>query len=499
MRTSTEQLEPTKVRLHVEVEPARVSEAFDAAAKHIAQHVQLPGFRKGKVPRKLLEARIGKGALAQQALEDAVGTYYAEAVQAEELRVVAPPEIDMQNFDEDEGCTFEATVEIRPDIELPPHEGIDVTFPEWDVTDEEVEEQLDQLRERFAELEEVDRPASTGDYVTIDLAASKDGEPIEEATASDALYEVGSGGVTPQLDEELDGAEAGQSLTYTDILPEGYPVHPGEEVGFTVTVHDVRAKQLPELDDDFALTASEFDTIEELEADIRTSLARQKLNHARQELRARVLEAYLALVDVPLPEAMVESEREGRMEQLEQQAERYGLELEELLELQGQALEEITGQLSQQAVQSVKAQLVLETLAEELELTVESEDLSQEVQRHAQRHGADPRDIARLINEQGSVGVLVGDVARRKALDALVASADITGEPSDDELAEYGLDEPTADAEAPSEDPPGVPPPEDHAETAEADEVPADEPAEPGPPQLDETDEPPVAEASRGE
>lgn len=485
MKTSTERLEPTKVKLTVEVEAERVSAAIDAAAREVAQQVQIPGFRKGKVPRKLLESRVGKDALVQQALEGAISTYYAEAVENEELQVVAPPEIDLERFDEDEGCAFAATVEVRPEFDLPPHEGIDVTFPEWDVSGDEIQDQIDELRERFAELEVVDREAKIGDYVTIDLAVAKDGEPVEAATAEDALYEVGSGGVTPQLDEELAGAVAGQTLTYTDELPEAYPVHGGEEVEFTVTVHDVRAKQLPELDDDFALTASEFDTIDELEADIRRSIARRKLDHARQQLRARILEAYLALVDVPLPEVMVESEREGRMEQLENQAEQYGLELAELLEMQGSDLEEMTGQLSQQAVQSVKAQLVLEALAEELELTVDSEDLSQEVQRHAMRHGTDPRELANLINEQGAVGVLVGDVARRKALDALVDAADVTGAPTDDELTEYGLGEPAERTQTPDDD--EVP---DAGEVPEADEESQPAPTEPGRPELGDEETP---------
>ncbi len=446
MKTSLERLEPTKVKLTVEVEPERVSEAFDAAAREIAQQVQIPGFRKGKVPRKLLEQKIGKGALAQQAMESALNTYYAEAVDTEGLRVVAPPEVDVEHFDEDEGCAFEATVEVRPEIDLPDHRGIDVTFPEWDVTEEEVREQLDQLRDRFAELEEVDRPAAIGDYVTIDLEVEKDGEPIDEATVEDALYEVGSGGVTPQLDDELQGAVAGEVLTYDDELPEQYPVHGGEEVTFTVTVKDVRAKELPDLDDDFAMSASEFDTIGELEDDIRSNLARRKLDSARQHLRGRILEAYLALVDVPLPEAMVEAERDARLEQLERQAERYGLELEEMLEMQDTDLEQVSADVSKQATSGVKAQLVLEALAEELGVEIEQEDLSDEIHRHARERGVEPQQLAQAISEQGSLGVLVGDVIRRRTLDALVEAADVTGGPTDEELAELGLGPPVDEA-----------------------------------------------------
>jgi trigger factor len=440
MKTTVERLEPTKVKLTIEVEPREVSKAFDAAAREIAQQVQLPGFRKGRVPRKLLESKVGKGAIAQQAIEPAVSRYYADAVQAEELDVVANPEIDLQTFTEEEGCVFEATVEVRPELEVPDHEGIDVTYPDWDVSDEEVQERIDELRDRFSELEEVDRPAHVGDYVTIDLEVVKGGEPIEDAAVEDALYEVGSGGVTPQLDQELAGAVAGQSLTYVDELPEDYPVHGGEPAEFTVTVKDVREKQLPELDDDFAITASEFETLEELEEDIRTDLRRRKVAAARQELRGQVLEAYVALVgEVPLPDAMVEGEVQSHLEQLESQAERYGLELEELLEVQGLELDAYTEDLREQARGSVRARLVLEALAEKIEIEVDSVDLSDEIQRHAEQRGVEPGVIARIVNEHGTAGVLVGDVIRRKALDALVEAADVTGGPGEADLRELGF------------------------------------------------------------
>lgn len=440
MKTTQERLEPTKVKLTVEVEPERVRRAYDEAARHLAQGVTLKGFRKGKVPRKVLEARLGKGAIVQHAVEDHLSAFYAEAVRAEELHPVAPPEIDLQRFDEEEGAAFEATVEVRPEFELPPYEGIDVTFPEWDVADDEVREQLDDLRERFAELEEVDRPAAIGDYVTIDLAVLRDGEPLEDATAEDALYEVGSGGVTPALDEQLPGSVAGHILTYTDVLPEDYPEHGGEEVEFRVLVKDVRAKELPALDDDFAQTASEFDTLAELEEDIRRNLRRRKLSQARAELRSRVLEAYLALVDVPLPEAMVESDVDSRVEQFARQAERYGLELEQLVEMQGTDLETFRTQARGQAELTVKAQLVLEALAQAADLEVTSEDLEAEIHRHAANQGVEPGVIARVVNEQGSVGVLVGDVLRRKALDVLVDAADVAEAPSAEALAELERD-----------------------------------------------------------
>lgn len=455
MKTTLEQLEPTRVKLTVEVEPDRVTRAFDEAARHLAQQVQIKGFRKGKAPRRLLEARLGKDTILQHAVEEWLGRFYAEAVRQEELSPVAPPEIDLEAFTEEEGCVFAATVEVRPEVEVPDHTGIQVTFPDWDVTDEQVREQVGALRERFAELEEVDRPAARGDYVTIDLLVFRDGEPLESATAEDALYEVGSGGVTPELDEQLPGAAAGHILNYTDRLPDGHPEHGGEEVEFRVLVKDVRAKRLPDLDDDFAATASEFDTLEELEDDIRRGLRSRRLSHARQELRGRVLEAYLALVDVPLPEAMVTGEVEGRLARMRRQAEQYGVELDQLLQMQGTDLESTRRELEEQARQAVKAQLVLEALAREAGLTAEPGDLDREVRRHAADHGIEPAQLAQIIREQGSVGALVGDVARRKALDLLVEAAEVEGAPSQELLEELGVAQAAspAGATAPPADP----------------------------------------------
>ncbi len=439
MKTTLERLEPTKVKLTVEVEPERVVKAFDLAARELAKTVNVPGFRRGKVPRRVLEARIGKGPILQHAMEDAVGRFYAEAIETESVAVVAPPEIDLQQFTEEEGCAFEATVEVRPEIELPPHEGISVSFPEWEVSEEEVQQQLADLRERFAELEDVDRPARFGDYVTIDLAVARSGKPIERASAEDALYEVGSGGVTPKLDEKLVGAAAGETATYVDNLPDDYPEHGGKPAEFTVHVKDVREKHLPDLDDEFAAVASEFDTLAELEGDTRRNLQRRKLIQAQQELRARILEAYLATVEVALPESMVQGEKEGRLQQLREQATQYGLELEQALEMQGRTLEQVSSELEEQARSAVKSQLVLEALAGELGIGVTSADLEREMTRHALQHGMKPRDVARVVSERGTVGVLVADVIRRKALEALVAAADVKHAPPPDLLVELGL------------------------------------------------------------
>lgn len=452
MKTTVERVDSVTVKLSVEVEPERVKRAFDEAAKHIGKDVELPGFRKGKAPRKLLEARLGKDAIAQHAMQDALSDFYLEAVRSEELQPVAQPELDVETWDETEGARFEATVEVRPDFEVPDYQGLSVTMPDWEVDHQQVESHIEQLRDRFSELEEVDRPAGEGDYVTLDLEVRVGGETLESGEVEDALYEIGSGGVTPKLDSELIGVEGGAEFSYVDNLPEGYPEHGGEEAEFLVTVKDVRAKQLPDLDDDFAASASEFDTMDELREDVRRSLLRRSVSEAQHQLRARVVEAYVANVDIPLPPKMLEQESQGRLEQLEQQAQQYGMELDDLLEAQGKTRDEIESEAQEWAADTVKTTLVLDALAEQLDLDVSAEEVEQEVVRHAQQRGVDPRQLAEAIQQQGQLGVLIGDILRRKTIDTLLDAAEVEGAPDHDLLVELGLaeDEGTAEEEADS-------------------------------------------------
>ncbi len=452
MKTTVDRKDETTVELTVEVEPERVKKAFDAAARELAKQVQLKGFRPGKAPRRLIEQRFGKGAIAQQALEPAINEYYAEAMEETELNPVAFPEIDPESitFDEEEGCSFTATIAVRPEFEAPDHTGIQVPYPQWDVTDEAITEELHQLRDRFAEVDVVERAAGTGDYVTIDLEFAVDGEVQEDQGVEDAMYEVGSGGVTPKLDEQLEGASAGDVLEYSDVLPDEYPELGGQEADFTVTVKDVRAKTLPKLDDDFALTASEYDTLDELRASIREQQLRRRIMDAQHQARSRVLEAYLALVDVPVPPQMVEAEVENRIQRVEQQAAQFDVDADVLFEAEGTTREEFEEQARENAQSSVKAQLVLDQLAEQLQLEVTDEDVNNEIVRHATQNNVSPQQIAEMIQQQGSIGAMVGDILRRKTIDAIVEAAQLDGGPSDDVLIEVGL-QADPDAELPEE------------------------------------------------
>ena len=452
MKTTVEHVDSTTVELTVEVEPERVKRAFDAAAKELAKQVNIKGFRPGKAPRRLIEQRFGKGALAQQALEPAINEYYAEAMQETELNAVAFPDIDPESitFDEEEGARFVATIPVRPEFEAPEHTGIDVPYPVWDVEDDAIDEELAQLQDRFAEVDVVERAAATGDYVTLDLEFSVDGEVQEDQAVEDAMYEIGSQGVTPKLDETLVGASAGDELTYTDTLPDEFPEIGGQEAEFTVTVKDVRAKTLPALDDDFALTASEYDTIDELRESIREQQLRQTVMQAQHEARSRALEAYLALVDVDLPQAMVDNEVQMRLDRVEQQAAQFDIDVDVIYEAEGTTAEEYEETARTQATSAVKAQLVLDQLANQLELEVSDDDVNAEIVRHAQQNNVSPQQIAQVIQQQGSIGAMVGDILRRKAIDAIVESASMDGAPDQELLVQLGL-EADPDAEVPAE------------------------------------------------
>lgn len=455
MKTSVETLEPVKVKLTVHVEPKRVKTAFDKAARALAKDVNLPGFRPGKAPRKLLEQRFGTGAIAQAAMEDSISDYYVEALREHAIEPVAQPEVDVEHFDEEHGCSFTAIVEVAPEIEAPDHTGIDVAFPEWAVDDDAVDEQLATMRERFAEVDVVERAAKNGDLVSINLGFAIDGETIESSQVEDALYEVGSGGVTPTLDEKIVGVVAGDTLTYDDALPEDYPEYGGQTATFTVTVKDVREKTLPALDDDFASAAGGFDSIDELRSDMRNSLLRQRIEEAQHEVRGNVLEAYLARVEVPLPPSMVEYEIEQQLAQIEAQAGQFGVDADVLFEAQGTTREEFIETSRPQAETSVKAQLVLNALSGTLDLSFDPNEIDREIVRHARMNNVAPEEIAKIIQQQGTLPALIGDIMRRKTIDAIVDAATLTGAPDDALLIELGLKaaEPANEDATDSDDP----------------------------------------------
>ncbi len=449
--TDVERLDEVSVKLTVEAAPERVRTAVDRAARVIAKDFNVPGFRKGKVPRRVIEQRVGAGAIVQAAMDEALQEFFVEALQATELDTVARPQVDVIRFDEEEGCAFTVTVEVRPEITLADHRGITVTHPEWQVPDADVEAQLTQLREQFAEVEVVERSAAAGDLITLDLRLSVDGVELESARVEGALYEIGSGGVTPELDRRALGASAGDVLEYEDELPEGYPEHGGAQAGFTVTVTDVREKRLPELDDDFADSAGGFDSMDDMRADIADSLLRRRVLEGRHELRGVVTEAFVALHDVPVPPTMLADAVAERIERMSLEAEQLGGTLDELLQLDGTSREDWEVRLTEQMTTMLRGQLVLDALARELGLTVQAVDLDREFSRLAIEHRTDAKRIAELVRDQGTLPVLVGDVLRRKAIDAVLDAAEVSGGPDEETLQRLGLvaEEPAVEDDEP--------------------------------------------------
>lgn len=447
MKTSVERVDETTVKLHVTVPARRVDQAINAAAAELAGSVKVPGFRPGRVPRKVLESRLGKGAVLQEAVRDALPHFYTEALQAEELDVVGNPEFDVEEFTDGKDATFTAVVQVRPEFELPDLTGLKVPHPEWELTDAELDEQLDAMRDRFAELETVERPVEVGDFVRITLVGRRGEEIVEEAGAEDVLYEVhdaedGESG----LDRALLGASAGATVEFTDTLNSGYGEDlAGQELAFTAEVAEVKVKRLPALDDDFALTASEFDTIEELREDLSTQLARQKRAQARAALRGRVVEAVAELVEVPLPSTMVDDEVGFRLNRISQEAAQHGFGLDAYLRAVGQDAEELSATLREQAAQTVKAQLIVDAVGEQAQVQVTREDLGEEIGRQAARLGRPPQELAEFMTHPDRVGALVTDSFRRRAIDHLLDLVEVTGGPPPEQEDEAVLEADAAD------------------------------------------------------
>jgi trigger factor len=452
VKTSVERVDDTTVKLSVTVEADRVTKAIDEAARHLAGEVKIPGFRPGKAPRRVLESRLGKETIVQEAVRESLPAFYTEAAREAELDVVGPPEFDVDTFADGQDATFSATVEVRPEVGVPDFAGLQVPHPEWEVTDEELDQQLDGMRERFAELETVKRPIQVGDHVRVTVNGSRNGEPVPDASADDVLYEVSdpedSGS---ELDRNLVGAEAGAILKFNDVLGADYGELAGEELSFTAIVKEVKARKLPDLDDEFAVTASEFDTIDELRDDLRTQLQQQKTAYARQALRGRVVEAVCEQVEVPLPNAMIQQEVRYRLNMLAQQAQQYGLELEQYLEAAGADLQQLLGQFEDEAKQTVKAQLVVDAIGRDAGIEIKQEDLGEEVARQSARMGRSPEEIAQIMTHPENIGALISDTFRRKSIDHILAQVQVLSAPPEDEPAPAA--EPAPEEETSAADP----------------------------------------------
>ena len=373
MRSTVEVLDDNRVKVSVDIDAEEFEQKLDEAFRKLARQVRLPGFRPGKAPRRVLEARLGPQAARGEALSDAVPEYYAQAVNDHDVDVISPPEIDITGGAEEGPVSFDAVVEVRPLITITGYDQLKAEVPSPVPTDEEIDQQVDQLRKQFGELGPVTRPAIDGDTVTMDIYGTYNGEEVEGLTVDDYAYEVGQGAVVPEIDEQLRGSKAGEILEFNAQHPD-----PDEDglLRFRILVKEVQETVLPDFDDEFAQEASEFDTAEELRTDVSDNIARAKRANALASLATQVGEQLAELVTDDIPDALVDAEVQHRLRTLQMRLGSQGIEVDAYLEAIGQTAEEMAEALREPALQEAKTDLALRAVAaaESIEATDEDVD-----------------------------------------------------------------------------------------------------------------------------
>jgi trigger factor len=428
METTVEPLEENKVKLHVAVPADEFERALDAAFRKLAREVRIPGFRPGKAPRQLLEARLGTEAARRQALQDSLPDYYADAVVSEQVDPIAAPSIEITAGQDDGDVEFDAVVEVRPVVRLVGYDELTVTLPWQAVGDDDVDRQVDTLRERSAELADSDLPLTDGDYATIDIRGSIDGEEIEGLVVSDFLYEVGSGNVVPSLDTQLHGTSPGAILEFTDELPERFGELGGKEAKFRVIVKEAKKKVLPVANSEWVAEVSEFATLAELREDVRKRLDLMARYQAQMAVRDRVLQAAADLVPVTPPSPLVEQELEQRVSDLVHQLQHRGLTIEQYLQATGREVQDFVDEMREGAARAVLADLALRAVVVQEAIEASDTEVDAEVARLAQRANEKPERLRRDLERRGVLEAVRSDIARGKALEFLVEHASVVDE-----------------------------------------------------------------------
>jgi trigger factor len=421
--TTVEKLSPTRVKLAISVPPEELRPSITHAYSHIAEDVNIPGFRKGKVPPMVIDRQVGRGAVLDEAINDVLPKKYVEALEENSLTPLAQPDIEVTKFEDNEALEFTAEVDIRPEITLPDYEGLEAEVEDIEITDADIDEQVQALRERFATLSDVERPAAEGDFVVLDLKATQDGEVLEGAEVTGMSYQVGRGGMLEGLDEALVEMSAGDDKTFKSQLVGGDLL--GQDVEVSVSVSQVQEQELPDVDDDFAQLASEFDTAEELTEDVRERLGRGKRLEQAAAARDAVLERLLDQVEIPLPETMVTDELNARRQNIEQQLGFAGISMDKYLEDEGQTLEEFEADLERRVREAVAAQFLLDEVAKKEEIGVDQQELSDHLVRRAQQSGQNPQEFANHMFEHNHIPDLVQEILRGKALARIVETATV--------------------------------------------------------------------------
>jgi trigger factor len=424
VKSTVEQLSPTRVRINVEVPFQELQPDFDRAYKELAKQVRLPGFRPGKAPAKLLEARVGKQAILDQVVNEALPSRYGQAVTESDVRPLGQPEIEVTKKEYGEELVFTAEVDVRPDFTLPDLSELKITVDPIKVSDEDVDTELQSLRARFGTLVGVERPVQAGDFVSIDLSATIDGEEVPEAATQGLSHEVGSGKLIDGLDDAIVGLSAGESKVFTTELSAG--PHAGKQAEVTVTVGSVKERELPEPDDEFAQLASEFDTIDELKANLSEQVSRVKRVQQADEIRTAALEALLEGVDMPLPEAIVQAQVDNTIHQALHGLDHDDAKLAEALEKQGTTREKFDADARAEAEKAIKTQLLLDALGDDLDIQVGQNDLTERLVMTSQQYGIQPQELLSYLQQQNQLPAMFADVRRGKTIAAAVEAATVT-------------------------------------------------------------------------
>jgi trigger factor len=426
VKTDVEELSPTRVRFTIEVPFDELKPNLDRAYREVNRQVRVPGFRPGRVPPRVIDQRIGRGAVLEQAVNDAVPELYGKALEEHDIFALGQPAVEITKLDDGKQLAFTAEVDVRPKFDLPNVDGMAVTVEDAVVTPDQVEEYIGALRERFASLKGTDRPVETGDFVSIDLSAEVDGTAVEDAQANGISYEVGSGELLEGLDDALAGMSAGESKTFSALLAGGKEA--GHLAQVTVTVDSVKVRELPELDDEFAQAYSEFDTVGELRAGTRTQLESMRRSAQAGQARERALDALLARVDIPLPEDLIRGEVDSRKQALTERLQRSGNTMDEYLEATNSTAEQLDEQFDEDARRSIKAGFVLDKLATQEELGLDQEELAAYVTEQAYRMGVQPDQLAQQLADRGQLAAVAADVLRAKAMTLLAERAKVADE-----------------------------------------------------------------------
>ncbi len=423
MKSTVEKLSPTRVRINVEVPFTELEPDFDRAFKELAKQVRLPGFRPGKAPRKLLEARVGREAMLDQIVGEAVPGRYTEAVTTQAVQPLGQPEIEITKKEYGQDLVFTAEVDVRPEIALPDLSALEITVDPIEVTDEEVDAELQSLRARFGTLTGVDRPARNGDFVSIDLSATVDGQDVPEATTEGLSHEVGSGQLIEGLDDAIVGLSEGERKEFTTTLAAGE--HAGKEAVVTVTVNSVKERELPEPDDEFAQLASEFDTIEELRESLTEQVRRVKRVQQAEQIRDKALELLLEQTDVPLPEKIVQAQIDDTVHNaihgLDHDEDRFAEQLAE----QGRSREEFDANTRTEAEKAIKTQLLMDALADQLDVQVGQEDLTERLVLMSRQYGLEPQQLLQILQQNNQLPTIFADVRRGLTIAAVVHRATV--------------------------------------------------------------------------